>query len=68
MANVGANIYRILNANVAVIFKSFSFVKDSVVGEIINSEVSFRHVQLNFSTDDCNSAAIPLVTDSVITS
>ena len=68
MANVGADIYRILNANVAVIFKPFSFVKDSVVGEIINSEVSFRHVQLNFSTDDCSSAGIPLVTDSVITS
>ena len=68
MAKVDADIYRILNANVAVIFKPFSFVKDSVVGEIINSEVSFRHVQLNFSTDDCSSAAIPLVTDSVITS
>ena len=67
VANVGADIYRIRNANVAVIFKPFSFVKDSVVGEI-NSEVSFRHVQLNFSTDDCSSAAIPLVTDSVITS
>ena len=62
------DIYRILNAIVAVIFKSFSFVKVSVVGEIINSEVSFRHGQLNFSTDDCSSAAIPLVTDSVITS
>ena len=68
MAEVDADFYRILNTNVAIIFKSFSFVKDSVVGEIINSEVSFRHVQLNLSTDDCSSAAIPLVTDSVITS
>ena len=68
MANVGADIYRIFNANVALIFKSFSFVKDSVVGEIINSEVSFWHVQSNFSTDDCSSAATPLVTVSVNTS
>ena len=35
---------------------------------LMNSEVSFQHVQLNFSTDDCSSAAIPLVTDSVNTS
>ena len=69
MAKVDADIYRILNANVAVIiFKPFSFVKDSAVGEIINSEVSFRHVQSNFSTDDCSSAASPLVTVSVNTS
>ena len=67
MAKVNADNHRILNANVALIFKPFSFVKDSVVGEIMNSEVSFRHVQLNFSTDDCTSAAIPLMTDSVIT-
>ena len=58
----------ILNANVAHIFKPFSFVKDSAVGEIINSEVSFRHVQSNFSTDDCSSAPTPLVTVSVNTS
>ena len=67
VANVDADIYRILNVNVAV-FKPFSFVKDSVVGEIINSEVSFWHVQSNFPTDDCSSAAIPLVTGSVNTS
>ena len=41
MAKVDADIYRILNANVAVIFKPFSFVKDSVVGEIINNEDPF---------------------------
>ena len=68
MANVDADNYRILNANVAVIFKPFSFVKDSAVGEIINSEVSFWHVQSNFPTDDCSSAATPLVTGSVNTS
>ena len=68
MAKVDADIYRILNANVAVIFKPFSFIKNSVVGEIINSEVSFRHVQPNFPTDDCSSAAILLVTSSVNTS
>ena len=69
MAKVDADIYRILNANVAVIiFKPFSFVKDSMVGEIINSEVSFPYVQSNMSTDDCSSAAIPLVTSSVNTS
>ena len=51
---------QILNANVALIFKPFSFVKDSVVGEIMNNEVSFWHVQPNFTTDDCSSAAIPL--------
>ena len=69
VANVGADIYRILNANVAVIiFKPFSFVKDSVGGDIINSEVSFPYVQFNFPTDDCSSAAIPLVTGSANTS
>ena len=68
MAKVDADNYRILNANVALIFKPFSFVKDSVVGEIMNSEVSFWHAQVNFSTDDCSSAAIPLVTGSVNTS
>ena len=68
VANVGADIYRIRNANVAVIFKPFSFVKDSVGGDIINSEVSFPYVQLNFPTDDCSSAAILLVTGSVHTS
>ena len=68
MAKVDADNYRILNANVAHIFKPFSFVKDSAVGEIINSEVSFWHVQSNFPTDDCSSAAIPLVTGSANTS
>ena len=68
VADVGADIYRIRNANVAVIFKPFSFVKDSVGGDIINSEVSFPYVQLNFPTDDCSSAAILLVTGSVHTS
>ena len=60
MAKVDADNYQILNANVAHIFKPFSFVKDSVVGEIMNNEVSFWHVQPNFTTDDCSSAAIPL--------
>ena len=68
MAKVDADNYRILNANVAHIFKPISFVKDSAVGEIINSEVSFRHVQSNFSTDDCSSAAILLLPGSVNTS
>ena len=69
VAKVDADIYRILNANVAVIiFKPFSFVKDSVGGDIINSEVSFPYVQSNISTDDCSSAAISLVTSSVNTS
>ena len=68
MAKVNADIYRILHANAAVIFMPFSFVKDSVGGDIINSEVSFLYVQLNFPTDDCSSAAIPLVTGSVDTS
>ena len=69
MAKVDADIYRILNANVAVIiFKPFSFIKDSVGEDIINSEVSFPYVQPNFPTDDCSSAAIPLVTGSVNTS
>ena len=69
MAKVEADIYRILNANVAVIiFKPFSFVKDSVGEDIINSEVSFPYVQSNISTDDCSSAAISLVTSSVNTS
>ena len=68
MAKVDADNYQILNANMALIFKPFSFVKDSVVGEIINNEVSFWHVQSNFSTDDCSSAATPLVTGSVNTS
>ena len=61
MAKVNADNHRILNANVALIFKPFSFVKDSVVGKIMNNEVSFWHVQPNFTTtDDCSSAAIPL--------
>ena len=68
MAKVDADNYRILNANVAVIFKPFSFVKDSVGGDIINIEVSFPYVQFNFPTDDCSSAAILLVTGSVHTS
>ena len=68
MAEVDADFYRILNTNVAHIFKPFSFVKDSVVGEIMNNEVSFWHVQPNFTTDDCSSAAISLVTSSVNTS
>ena len=69
MAKVEADIYRILNANVTVtIFKPFSFVKDSVGEDIINSEVSFPYAQLNFSTDDCSSSAISLVTSSVNTS
>ena len=67
MAKVDADNYRIFNANVAHIFKPFSFVKDSVVGEIINSEVSFWHVQSNFPTDYCSSAATPLLTGSVNT-
>ena len=65
MAKVDADNYRILNTNVAHIFKPFSFVKDSAVGEIINSEVSFPYAQLNFSTDDCSSAAILLLPGSV---
>ena len=68
MAKVDADNYRILNANVALLFKPFSFVKDSVVGEIMNNEVSFWHVQPNLTTDDCSSAATPLVTGSVNTS
>ena len=68
VAKVDADIYRIRNDNVAVIFKPFSFVKDSVGGDIINSEVSFPYVQSNISTDDCSSAAIHLVTSSVNTS
>ena len=62
MAKVDADNNRILNANVAHIFKPFSFVKDSAVGEIMNNEVSFWHVQPNFTTDtdDRSSAAIPL--------
>ena len=73
MAKVDADIYRILNDNVAVIiFKPFPFVKYSVGGDIINSEVysevSFPYVQSNISTDDCSSAAISLVTSSVNTS
>ena len=69
MAKVEADIYRILNANVTVtIFKPFSFVKDSVGEDIINSEVSFPYAQLNFSTDDCSSAVILLLPGSVNTS
>ena len=69
MENVDADYYWILNANVTPVYSQpFSFVKDSVGGDIINSEVSFPYVQSNISTDDCSSAAISLVTSSVNTS
>ena len=67
MAKDDADIYRILNANMALFFKPFSFV-NSMMGDIINSEVAFLYVQANFPTDDCTSAIIPLVTGSVNTS